>query len=160
MRQLQLIENKLAELPEKDRRALLLLAVFFSLLFLYWILTSAAAFQKSGIDVLAHSREDRTYVFAAIKRIKQSIKHPVDVNGMNQSILAVVSGSAKKLSLNLKRVKPVGSTKLEVQLEDANFNNVLVWLSQLEKKNAIFVEDISVERSGEGLANVRLTLIR
>lgn len=157
---IQSVQISLNGLSEKDKRALVGLSAFFIILLLYGLFSSAASYQQQGIDHLFDVKEDRTFFYEAVHRINRHKKNPTKLEGLNDSLLSVVSSSAKELSLNLKRIKPTGDANLEVQLERVNFNHFMVWLQRLEGRYGVLVEELSVDKSSEGQADIRLNLIR
>lgn len=154
------ISTSLAELSENDRRALILLSAFFAVLFVYWIFTFSKSYQMESIEHLEDSRQIKNFVREAVYRINWYQKNPTNLKGLDQSLLAVASESAKELAISFKRVKPVGDTQLEANLENINFNKFLMWLHRLEGVHGILVDEISLEKVAEGHVNVRLKLSR
>ncbi len=78
-----------------------------------------------------------------------------------RSLLALVDQTAKRsrLGVALKRVEPEGKDAVRVQLEQAAFDDMMKWLIQLEQKNGITVETITVDRQPTpGRVNARIRL--
>lgn len=81
----------------------------------------------------------------------------------NRSLLAVVDGSAKQQGLNewIKRIQPEGQTEVRLWIEGAPFEQLAMWLHQLDTRESIRVEDGSLDRDRKaGTVKARLTLKR
>lgn len=79
----------------------------------------------------------------------------------NQSMLALVDQTARRSKLGpaLKRVEPKGTNEVRVRLEQASFDDVMKWLTQMQRSNGISVNSISVDKDeGPGRINATLTL--
>ncbi len=65
------------------------------------------------------------------------------------------------LKQNLTKIESSGKNGARVTLNDASFNQMLVWLNTLATHNGIQVVSANIERANNpGRANVRLTLER
>lgn len=79
-----------------------------------------------------------------------------------QSLLSLVDKTIRQagLSKSLKRVDPDGSSKVNVRIEDASFDAMIKWLEGLQRRHAVTVKNISIDRQEDvGVVNVRLTLV-
>lgn len=93
------------------------------------------------------------------KQLRQSAK--VRPGGSRQSLLAFVDQMARRSKLGpaLKRVEPKGANEVRVRLEQASFDDVMGWLTQLQKNRSVGVESISIDRDDQpGLVSATLTL--
>ena len=78
------------------------------------------------------------------------------------SLLGVIDRTAKlkKLGDSVKRVQPDGSSKARVSLESANFDVVIAWLEELERRYGVGIETITFEKREEpGLVDARINFI-
>lgn len=79
-----------------------------------------------------------------------------------QSLLATVDETAKtgRLGPALRRIEPDGDNGVRVWLEQAAFDDLVLWLGKLRTERGVDVSTITVERQGAaGLVNARVTLI-
>ncbi|MBL1294452.1 MAG: type II secretion system protein M [Thiotrichales bacterium] len=79
------------------------------------------------------------------------------------SLLALVDQTAKrsKLGSAIKRVEPEGSVGVRLWLEQASFDNILLWLSQISQSYGVEVNRISIEQPDTpGIVNARISLQR
>ena len=78
-----------------------------------------------------------------------------------QHILSTVDRSAKSAGLAtvMKRVQPEGDTGVRVWFENAAFDELIKWLSVVETKHGLLVNEINIEKTDStGLVNVRVFL--
>ncbi len=78
-----------------------------------------------------------------------------------RSLLAVVDQSARQAGLGsaLKRVEPEGSAKVRVRFESVSFDQLILWLNQINTQFGVSAEQVSIEPENEsGRVTVRLTL--
>ena len=78
-----------------------------------------------------------------------------------QFILSTVDKSAKNAGLAsvMKRVQPESDTGVRVWFENASFDELIKWLSIIESKHGLSVNEINIEKTeSTGLVNVRVFL--
>lgn len=93
-----------------------------------------------------------------VKQLRGSSSQPSKpVSG--QSLLSVVDSTAKaaRLGKSLKRVQPDGEQKVRVWLEEANFDDVVRWLTTLETRQGVrVVSSVFQAKEVAGRVDVRL----
>lgn len=78
-----------------------------------------------------------------------------------QFVLSTVDRSAKNAGLAsvMKRVQPESDTGVRVWFENAPFDKLIKWLSIIEFKHGLYVNEINIEKTeSTGLVNVRVFL--
>ena len=78
-----------------------------------------------------------------------------------QFVLSTVDRSAKNAGLAtvMKRVQPESDTGVRVWFENAPFDDLIKWLSIIESKHGLSVNEINIEKTeSTGLVNVRVFL--
>lgn len=78
-----------------------------------------------------------------------------------QSLLALVDQSAKNSQLGsaMKRVEPEGQTGVRVWFEQANFDDLVLWLEALQRDYGVHISTLVVERQETpGQVNARVGL--
>jgi len=81
--------------------------------------------------------------------------------GANRSLLAVVDQTSKQSRLGsaVKRIQPDGQDLVRVTLEQASFDDVVLWLGTLQRSYGVNVVDAAIDRQANaGRVNARLTL--
>lgn len=79
----------------------------------------------------------------------------------NRSLLAVVDQTSKQSRLGpaVKRIQPDGQELVRVTLEQASFDDVVLWLGTLQRSYGVNVVDAAIDRQANaGRVNARLTL--
>lgn len=83
--------------------------------------------------------------------------------GDHRSLLAVVDQTSKQSQLApaVKRIEPDGQELVRVSLEQASFDDLVLWLGALQRTSGVSVADVSIDRQADsGHVNARLTLKR
>lgn len=76
-----------------------------------------------------------------------------------QSLLSVVSASARRQGIELQRFEPKGEDRINIWLDKVEFNRMMLWLEDLRKQSGIEVEQISVDKTDvPGVVTTRLSL--
>ena len=73
--------------------------------------------------------------------------------------LANVSNTAQRFQIPLVRIQSVPSGGISIQIEGQRFNNLLRLLDALQQEYGMRVTTVSIDKSGEGLVNARISLI-
>jgi general secretion pathway protein M len=84
-------------------------------------------------------------------------------NASNQALLTLVDRTAKQNQLNkyIQRLKPQNNDSVQLWLEQAPFDSLVIWLGLLVSQYDIDLDSISIERDeSSGLVDARLTLLR
>ena len=79
------------------------------------------------------------------------------------SLLSVADETVRAANLGpaVKRMEPEGETVVRVVLEQAAFDDMVLWLGVLQRSHGVSVADLSVDRQAQpGRVNARLTLNR
>ncbi len=153
-----------ANLKPRERIFLISGAVFLILAFLYWIIWEP--FSKS-VDSMELTVIQQQSTLSGMKKMAAEFTElrkkasPSQKNTQGQSLLTLIDSSAKnrKLGPALKRVEPVGDSKVRVRMDKANFNHMIRWLGYLEQNYDILATSITLDKQSEsGLVNARLVL--
>jgi general secretion pathway protein M len=81
----------------------------------------------------------------------------------NLSLLSAVGQAAQRPELGGKapsRIEPEGEKEVKIWFDDVAFDALLAWLQQLQSQYGIVVSAAELERKGEGVVTVRLSLAR
>lgn len=80
-----------------------------------------------------------------------------------RSLLSVIDASAKQANLRkpIQRMDPQGDNGVDLWIEGVDFDELVRWLSRLQREHGIEIESISVDRTDEpGRIESRLSLQR
>jgi len=147
-------------LSDSDKRAVLILAFFFAVISMYLLLDKSFQYRKAQVNDFKKNKSLMELLVSSEQKIK-SLKQDKKLEGQDQALLTLVSSTANNYQITFKRFQPEGDTVLKLWMEHINFNNLLRWLNDINNRNGISVNEISVEQSKEeGYVDVRLTLMR
>jgi general secretion pathway protein M len=79
-----------------------------------------------------------------------------------RSLLAIADASAREARLGnaLQRVEPVSAGRVNVWLQNASFDDAVLWLEQLHTRFGVRVESLAVERLQQaGMVDARVVLL-
>lgn len=146
-------------LAPNDRRMLNILAIFLSIVILiFFILIPSFNYSADAQQRYKKNLETLEWMRANQGRIGSSNKGSLP---SNQSLLGVVTTSSRQFNLAFARYEPAGDNGLNLWVDAANFNSLILWLEKLDKEFGISIEEISVEsnrNNGSGIVDARLVL--
>lgn len=155
------IKNRWESLEDREKLSLKVMFVALTLAIAYFAIWSPA--HKFMVDS-QRSVEDRRELLALVISSRQALARSGAVSNaapdMNsQQLVSTVTNMARTQQLSLKRFEPSGENKIKVWVEDVSFDNLVAWLSKLDKAIKVSVEQISVEKQDKpGVVSARLTL--
>ena len=149
-------------MPAKDRRALLLLTLFLAaIILIYAVLLPAHRYADEAAELHQQRAEILTWMQANEADARRLQTQPTkDTNPGGQSLLSLATRHAQSNNLSFKRFEPFGEGGLRVWLDNAPFNNLLQWLTQLQQQNGVLVKQVSIDRATQaGRVSAKLELV-
>lgn len=151
-----LIDN----LSDRDRNALLILAVFLLFCFIYWAGVISFSYRHQAVTAFESTRGVVWWVDTMSDKVI-ALRKDANTRLRDQSMLEIASADAAGLNITFKRVEPEGEDQVRLWVENVRFNACLMWLHRLNSEHRISVQQLQVEPTDvEGYVNVRLTLER
>lgn len=156
------LKQRFESMRPKDRQALTILVIFISTILVIYLLVlpghrfanDAAEHHQQRAKLLAWMKANES---AARALIKQPVKPTASVTG--QSILSLASQQAQTKGINFKRFEPYGDGGLRIWLDSVPFNNMFEWLTILQEKYGVEVQQASIDRGkSNGRVNAKLEL--
>ena len=156
------LKQRFESMSPKDRQALTILVIFLSTILIIYLLilpahrfaNDAAEHHQQRAELLAWMKTNEPTVRALAK---QPVKSATSIAG--QSILSLASQQAQTKGINFKRFEPYGEGGLRIWLDSVPFNNMLEWLTLLQEKYGIEVQQASIDRGkNNGQVNAKLEL--
>lgn len=153
-------------LSARDRRILLIGGVILAVLLLYWLIWQPLTERAERLEQSVRAQHaDLAWMQAAAERVRgvrvDRVADPV--GGAEQTPLGVIDRTAREgpLAGTVRRVQPEGADSVRVWLEDAPFDDLILWLGALESRHGLRVTSLVVDRQpAEGRVNARLSLER
>ncbi len=156
------MKELLAGLGARDRFLLLIGAVLITLVLLYVLAWKPLGDRVASLrSTVAEQGLQLQWMQGAAQEIQRLRGQQRPATGERASLLALTDRTARERGLGaaIRRVEPEGSDKVRIQLEQAPFDDMTVWLEQLVARHGVRIEIITIEaRDQAGLVNARLTL--
>ncbi|MEN8178069.1 MAG: type II secretion system protein M [Pseudomonadota bacterium] len=150
----------------QDKLALMVTSSAVVVLLLYLLLWIPFKQQVDKKGVLVDSQRSTLKWMqesaAKIKLIKQR-QSSSDRSGRSEALLTLVDRTAKKNQLRqfIQRLKPDGSSAVQIWVEQAPFDSLIQWLGLLVNQYGILLESVNIERQDKpGVINAKLNLQR
>jgi type II secretory pathway component PulM len=132
----------------REQLSLLLLTialVFYVLYFVAWSPVASmrddmAARNSSALEVLA--RVDA--MVSEVIRLRSS----GEGGQQKRNLTSLINQSTSGLKLPVSRLQPNSRGEIQVRLESAVFDDVLIWLHDMEYKQSLLVREVSITRAG------------
>ena len=158
--------NMIANLNPRERNALIVGGIILGVLLAYAALWKPFS---NKVEKLGHSVQEQRALqqwintaSAEAQRLRATQNNnSTRQNTAGQSLLSVVDQAAKKDRLGpaLKRIEPEGVTKVRVWIEQAPFDDVVLWMGNLKNAYGAQVTNVSIDRQGSSaLVNARITV--
>lgn len=166
MQQLQQIKQWFYSLPTKEQwmvsgtGALLLITLFYLIIWepLHLGLDDEIQKRQSQQEILLWMQQAANEV----KTLRKSGSSST-IRNKNKPTTLVIEQALKNADLqsSVKKIESSGNNGAKVTLDEASFNQILVWLNTLATHNGIQVVSANIERAEKpGRANARLTFER
>jgi general secretion pathway protein M len=166
MEQLQQLKQWFDSLPQKEQwmvsgtTALIIITLFYLVVWepVHLGLRAEQKKQQSQQEILLWMQQAATEV-----NTQRASGNRATVRDKNKPITLVIEQSIKNAGLrsSVKKIESSGNNSARVSLNEAPFNQVLVWLNTLATHDGINVVSANIERSNiAGRADARLTFER
>jgi len=151
-------------LDVRERRLIVTAAAMTAILLLYLLVWKPITGEYHRLD---SSIKEKEKTLAEMERLAVEAKQLQSANSRatqhssGGSLLAKVDRTAKSNGLgnSVKRVRPDGENKASVTLEEAQFDRVVVWLENLNRRDGVNVVSSIIEKNKEaGLVSMRIEL--
>jgi|TARA_B100000315_G_C14594369_1_gene597840 general secretion pathway protein M len=154
------LRESYAQLALRDQVALKVLALFFVVLICVFGMWQPLQAFVDDSQALRDSNRDLIQLMRDTEKQARSISGISRSNrNSGQSLLILVSRSAKSANIALDKLQPEGTDSVSVWFEDVSFNDMMRWLEKLEADESVHVHQISVNRlQKSGSVSARLVL--
>ncbi|MEP1551413.1 MAG: type II secretion system protein M [Paraglaciecola sp.] len=139
-------KNIYQQLNEREKRLVLISAVFVVVAIFYWGIWSPLTTSiEKGQAAIDSQRNLLTWVQKNANRAAQLRSSSGRVSGFSGSLPQAVNQAANRLKIVISRMQPQNN-EIQVWVDQAPFNDVLSWLQSLEKMGIIIL-DIDIAES-------------
>ncbi len=156
-----------ASLDPRERNALIFGGVLLTMVLVYALLWQPFSARAARLEqAVQEQRALKLWMQNAAQeaQLLRMTQVPASMKaGMGgQSLLAVVDQAARKdrLGAALKRIEPEGTSIVRVWFEQAIFDDMLLWLGDLQNTYGVRITSISIDHQGgsAGSVNARVEL--
>ncbi|MFO7603264.1 MAG: type II secretion system protein M [Gammaproteobacteria bacterium] len=136
--------------------ALIVLGVFLPYQLIWSPLMERAEHLREQVETQTRQLQWMRASLAEVRQLQGSA-----AGSQTGSLLSQVEQTATqgKLRASIRKIQPEGEKGVRIWMDNAGFDDALLWLETLQKKHAIEVADFSAERQADaGRANLRLLL--
>ena len=152
-------------LQERERLIIIAAVVILIPLMLYLVLWEPLSRQ---VDTLRNNVGAAQAQVAWIQQSSQEAKSLQANSGapsakLNVSLISAVETTANQRGIRpqIKRIEPQGNQKISIEIDDASFDKVISWISQLQTEYGASVTQLSASRAERpGRIKARLILKR
>jgi general secretion pathway protein M len=154
----------LAQLNPRERRAVLTGAAALAVIFVYFLAWQPFTNHLKQLRSRAETQQEQLAWMRQAAHDAQQLRAAVPAAGRlppDQSLLGVADQTAKggNLGSAMKRIEPEGQHSARVWLEQAAFDDLMLWLQNLKRDYGVHAADIVIERQeAAGRVNARITL--
>jgi general secretion pathway protein M len=166
MEQIQQLKQWFYSLPSKEQMMVSGTGIVIIITLFYLIIWEPLHFGFQEEKQKQQSQEEiLLWMQQAAGEVKslRAVGSQTTIRSNNKPITLVIEQTIKNAGLkpSVKKIESSGNKGARVSLNDASFNQILVWLDTLSKHNGIQVVSANIERSEKpGRANARLTFER
>lgn len=157
---MQQIKERYENLQDSEQKIVLIFASLFLLVILIFGLLMPVGQSIETKQLAVNSMQN------SVNKFKQAI--PViranrgNANSANNSmpLNSVITGSTRQFNLLVSRVQEKSDTEVQVWLDNAEFNKVMQWINELNKRYNVSVASLSMrnkERNGLVSMDIKLT---
>jgi general secretion pathway protein M len=153
------MKDWLSQLSQRDQMSLLALAIALALYLLYVFVWSPLDARRDELamqnSAIAASRVRVDAMVSELLQLRQSGNKA----GAQRNLTTVINASTSRLQLPVIRLQPNSRGEIQVRVENATFDDVLQWLYEMEYKEGLLVQEVSLTQTGTvGRVNVTVRI--
>jgi len=151
-------------LTTREQQSLAIGAVVLTAIVLYWLIWEPLNVRAESLSrTVAEQRADILWMESAAEHLRDVRGTVPAGSGVNdeQSLLGLIDNTARSgpLAGTVRRVQPEGDQTVRVWLENAPFDDLMYWLSELETHYGLRVTTLVVDRqAAAGRVSARVSL--
>lgn len=134
-------------LDQREQLSLLLLTFALGLYVLYMLVWSPL---DSARDQLALQNRGVSESLQRVDALVSEITQLRDSGGSSKrrNLTSLINQSTARLQLQVSRLQPNSRGEIQVRLESAAFDDLLLWLHEMEYREALLVREVSITQGG------------
>jgi general secretion pathway protein M len=161
---MQKLKEWFASLQARERIAVSVAAVLVSAMVIY-VLGLAPFYRAVNAmeNDLAERKADLAWMMSNADNVRMLVASRPQLAPTGESLVLLVDRTAREAGLadSLTNQTPTGPDGIKVNLQEATFDNMMVWLNGLQMTQGVTIQSANINRASKpGLVNVSLELIR
>jgi general secretion pathway protein M len=133
---------------QREQVSLLVLAFALGLYLLYMLIWSPLDSMRDNLEL------QNTGVAATLQRVDAMVSEVMHLRDSGAStssrrnLTSLINKSTSRLELQVSRLQPNARGEIQVRLESATFDTVLLWLHEMEYREGLLVREVSITQAG------------
>jgi general secretion pathway protein M len=133
---------------QREQVSLLVLAFALGLYLLYMLVWSPLDSMRDKLEVQNRGvAETLQRVDAMVSEVMQ-IRDSGTGTSSRRNLTSLINKSTGRLGLQVSRLQPNARGEIQVRLESAAFDTVLLWLHEMEFREGLLVREVSITQAG------------
>jgi general secretion pathway protein M len=152
----QTINTWLNSKTQSEKQLIKLASLFFILFLVIILVTTINKNVAESEKKLTQQIELNSWAKQQITVIQQANKSLGKTQSNKQSITQVINSTAKRYNVLVERIQPQKDDLVKVGIDEIGFNNLMNWLTELETKHSINVQNIDFSKADSlGVVKIR-----
>lgn len=140
------IQAQLEHLNDRERimvyAAAIALLIFLPYQFLWAPLMNSVEDKRAGIE---KQQRDLIWMQSHLAEVQQLSRTSQQSSSSGQSLYGVVERTARQKFGGDIRVQQEGKNGIRIQIKDSGFDDVMIWLDDLQFRHKIYVKDFKID---------------
>jgi len=152
----QTINAWLNSKTQSEQQLLKVAGGFFILFLVIMIVTTINKNVTESEKKLTQQLELNRWAEQQISIIKKANKNLSSTSSNKSSITQIINSTAKKYAVVVERIQPQKDDLVKVGIDEIGFNNLMNWLTELQTKHNISVQNIDFSKADSaGMVKIR-----
>jgi type II secretory pathway component PulM len=153
------IKAQLEHLNDRERimvyAAAIALAVFIPYQFIWAPIMNTVEDQREKVE---KQERDLVWMQSHLEQVRQLSTSSTDTASTGQALYGVVEKTARQKFGADIRVQQEGKNGIRIQIKNSGFDDVMIWLDDLQFRHKIFVKDFKIDTE-KGVGRVRASIL-
>jgi type II secretory pathway component PulM len=136
------------QLNQREQTSLLALGLALALYMLYMFIWSPLDSMRDSLQVQNQG------VAGSLQRVDTMVSEILQLRdsgtqtSSRRNLTSLINQSTSRLQLKVTRLQPNSRGEIQVRLENAAFDDVLIWLHEMEYREGLLVREVSITQAG------------
>ena len=137
-----------AQLNQREQMSLFALGIALALYILYMLVWSPLDSMRDSLQVQNQA------VAGSLQRVDAMVSEVLQLrdsgtgSSSRRNLTSLINQSTSRLQLQVSRLQPNSRGEIQVRLESAAFDDVLLWLHEMEYREGLLVREVSITQAG------------